>query len=657
MHEITLNRVSHPKRDFLRIGWAMLLMLPATLPAQSILNISPQQCVWRTGDNPAWAAPNLDETGWQPWQDWKPQFAHPRLWVRCHVDLAPLRDDARPAVQVTLYSAYRLYLDDVPIGAEGDLRDGNSSLDAIRSYPAPASMLATEPATIALRITNRMTLSNSGLFRTITEGPIKLRAGDATLLDGLRARTALAHAAQFVPTAISFGIIGVLAVVLLGLFFNDRGRTELLFLSISCLGLAALRINELASASMLSYSVSAGLVILGSGNIALTVTEVPFFYALARRRIPWPILALLAAMAAAYVPTWMDALAAANQPVWMGALNSQFVRPFSLLTHIVVSFVPFFVFGPWRAIPPRMRALAALCMLWGAADIVWFGVEVTSLPVPGVPNLFARRGLTFLAARAITTVCVLAALLALLFRDQRRVTEERAILAGEMHAAQQVQSMLAPAALDTLPGLRIEAAFHPVREVGGDFYACRILPENRQRILLGDVSGKGAAAAMTAAVLIGAAQRRDHDSPAALLGHLNQVLSDMRLGGFATCLCADISADGCLTVANAGHLAPYRNGAEIPVENGLPLGILPESRHLEATCLLAPGDRLTFISDGVIEAQSASGELFGFDRTRSISTESAESIARAAQNFGQEDDITVLTLTLADTDPALSSPA
>jgi serine phosphatase RsbU (regulator of sigma subunit) len=62
---------------------------------------------------------------------------------------------------------------------------------------------------------------------------------------------------------------------------------------------------------------------------------------------------------------------------------------------------------------------------------------------------------------------------------------------------------------------------------------------------------------------------------------------------------------------------------------------------------LDPGDALTFMSDGVVEARSASGELFGFERTRAISTQTAEEIARAASTFGQEDDITVLTVRLS----------
>jgi serine phosphatase RsbU (regulator of sigma subunit) len=62
---------------------------------------------------------------------------------------------------------------------------------------------------------------------------------------------------------------------------------------------------------------------------------------------------------------------------------------------------------------------------------------------------------------------------------------------------------------------------------------------------------------------------------------------------------------------------------------------------------LAAGENLLLLSDGVVEARKATGELFGFERTRAISTEPAEKIAQAAQAFGQEDDITVLSLTFA----------
>ena len=79
----------------------------------------------------------------------------------------------------------------------------------------------------------------------------------------------------------------------------------------------------------------------------------------------------------------------------------------------------------------------------------------------------------------------------------------------------------------------------------------------------------------------------------------------------------------------------------------LPLGITVDAEYTETTLRLVPGDTFTFFSDGVVEAQSPTGELFGFERTRAIASQSAQSIADIAQRFGQEDDITVLTLKFA----------
>ena len=101
-----------------------------------------------------------------------------------------------------------------------------------------------------------------------------------------------------------------------------------------------------------------------------------------------------------------------------------------------------------------------------------------------------------------------------------------------------------------------------------------------------------------------------------------------------------------MALANAGNLLPYRNGQELVVESGLPLGITPDVDYSETTFQLDRNDRVTFVSDGVVEATNKRRELFGFDRTQAISTQSAGAIAEAAKQFGQIDDITVLTLTL-----------
>ena len=112
-----------------------------------------------------------------------------------------------------------------------------------------------------------------------------------------------------------------------------------------------------------------------------------------------------------------------------------------------------------------------------------------------------------------------------------------------------------------------------------------------------------------------------------------------------TCCAALFSEDGKLTIANAGHLPRYLNGEELAVDCGLPLGIAEEPEYGEKTWSIGESDRITFVSDGVVEARDARGELYGFERTKSISEQPAETIASAARVFGQEDDITVLSVT------------
>ncbi len=112
-------------------------------------------------------------------------------------------------------------------------------------------------------------------------------------------------------------------------------------------------------------------------------------------------------------------------------------------------------------------------------------------------------------------------------------------------------------------------------------------------------------------------------------------------GGFVTCCCARFDASGTVTIANAGHPSPYCDGREVAVEAGLPLGVIAAVTYEES---VVRGERFTFVSDGVVEAENARRELFGFDRTREISTKSAHEIAEAAKAWGQTDDITVVTV-------------
>jgi len=121
---------------------------------------------------------------------------------------------------------------------------------------------------------------------------------------------------------------------------------------------------------------------------------------------------------------------------------------------------------------------------------------------------------------------------------------------------------------------------------------------------------------------------------------------------------ARIAADGGVTIANAGHLSPYLDGQEIELQGALPLGVVKNAAYQVTRFHLPQGSLLTFYSDGVVEAQNAEGELFGFERGKAISTQPAAAIVEAATRFGQEDDITVVTIErLAEGDGATDSEA
>jgi phosphoserine phosphatase RsbU/P len=243
---------------------------------------------------------------------------------------------------------------------------------------------------------------------------------------------------------------------------------------------------------------------------------------------------------------------------------------------------------------------------------------------------------------AIGTIFIFALLLFLIRRFSLS-REEGARLSSEFESARNIQSLLFPATPPATPGFAIESIYLPASEVGGDFFQIMPADDGSLLVVVGDVSGKGLKAAMTVGAIIGALRGCQVREPAEVLAYLNRVLHG-QITGFATCTAVLIDGHGEMTVSNAGNLSPYRNGQELVVESGLPLGIAPDAGYSESALQLSPNDRLTFVSDGVVEAMNERGELFGFARTEAISGQSASAIAEAAKQFGQNDDITVLTL-------------
>ena len=619
------------------MGLAMVLLAytPAAV-AQKALSVSPEKCVFRMGDGPGWEATSLDERDWQPLAQLpeKQQFES-RLWVRCTVLSGALAESIQPTLQVDMNAAYEVYVAGRLVGRHGDLASGSHTTGVVNQYRAAEFENRSSGVLVALRISETPTIYGQ-------QPTADIRLGDAEFLRDARAAAVARNVRRQWITWVGFGGIAMAGVFFLTLFQFDRSQKAILWLGTCWVLLAMIRLDDFLLASAIPIPSRLELVLYAIGNLN-AIPALLFPFALVQRKLGWFYRGILVMTAgsvgvlaiAGVLPT-SEALTLRwyldSSPAW----NNLWIPVYMLAETALIT-----AFWPLHRMQRGMMPIYVACFFWGVMEMLYMGVQI---PVLGLdPYSF----LNLQAPRTISIACVVAAMTLLLLARIRSTNQEKAKLAGEMAAAQTMQRLLVPEVQSTAAGLRIEAVFLPATEVGGDFYRCRVLPDGSQWILLGDVSGKGAAAAMAGAMLLGASEGHQEDSPAVLLGHLNRAFCHSGVGGFATCQAVRIWPDGRVRIANAGHLPPYVDGAEVPVHGGLPLGITDAEQYDEAEFELNPGQTLTLLSDGVVEARNAAGELFGFTRTAESAKGSARSLAEAAQSFGQEDDITVLTVALA----------
>jgi Stage II sporulation protein E (SpoIIE) len=219
----------------------------------------------------------------------------------------------------------------------------------------------------------------------------------------------------------------------------------------------------------------------------------------------------------------------------------------------------------------------------------------------------------------------------------------------EFKSAQELQRILIPENLPPLPGFAVTSAYRPAQQVGGDFFQLITHSDGSTLFIIGDVSGKGLKAAMTVSLLVGTLRTLAEifEDPAEILSGLNRRMHGRMQNGFVTCLALRLEPDGTCIFANAGHLPPFLNDQELTLHPELPLGLVPSASYDKTTVQLQVGDRLTLYTDGLLEARSPSGELFSFGRLHDLMTThpDARQASEAAVTFGQDDDITVLTIT------------
>ena len=318
---------------------------------------------------------------------------------------------------------------------------------------------------------------------------------------------------------------------------------------------------------------------------------------------------------------------------------------FSLLVRLVLSAFLLYIVAKgireqglegWLVLPAVLLAAAAEF----TRELQSLGLRATWFPFHVQINLAVASQLLLVLVLAV----LLVRRLILSIRSQR-------LMALDVKQAQEVQRVILPESRTTVPGLAIESEYRPALQVGGDFFQIIPYPNDGSLLIVaGDVAGKGLQAGMLVALLVGAIRSTAETTsdPLALLQALNRRLLG-RNDAHATCLALNISADGVVTLANAGHLPPYLNGEPMAMEGALPLGMIDGAEFSVTRFLLEPNDRLVIASDGLAEARNPEGQLFGFDRVQELVQEgkTATELADAIQVFGQEDDISVITLTRA----------
>jgi sigma-B regulation protein RsbU (phosphoserine phosphatase) len=290
--------------------------------------------------------------------------------------------------------------------------------------------------------------------------------------------------------------------------------------------------------------------------------------------------------------------------------------------------------------------------------------------VIGVLDLeHTRRG--FFTDDHRRTVTTLAAQVAIALENARlyeQVQEQERRLERDLALARELQFRLLPAASPKLDNLEIAAKFVPARAIGGDLYDFLTYSLSRAAIAIGDVSGKGAPAAIYAALVSGIL--RSHapiePAPAEMLSAINFSLGERRIEAQFVSIIYAVWDDTrkTLQVANSGLPRPvylHDGKLEIIEATGLPLGLFDEAEYDEFTFRARPGDLFVFFSDGILDARNRAGNLFGRTGAERIISECAhvsagEVVQRlfeavAAHAAGEEpfDDQTVVAIKVKGT--------
>ena len=593
------------------------------------------------GDNPAWASPGFDDSGWAvvSAQRELPDYGFGGIrfgWYRMHIRL---RQGAPPPMIATerISGRYEIYVNGVKIGGNGRMLGetflGQSQLLGF-GIPQEALHSGSE-----LVLAIRFAVDPTGGKGGGTSTPISFQSGVyLESRDALERDASFADAhhagARFATAAVSL----LVAIVALALFIAMRSRLE--YLAATAYLLISTALQSLDALVLLENSTPGWTWIrytlygLSSAAIIEFIRTV-----LGQKRTRW----IVGLEIAIFVSSYWSPLAQYG----LGTFYLGFAGFFAPILTVYILLVALLVRAlragnvEARVLLPAV-ALDAVSRIWNFFRFLVYYLHLTDR-VHSMPAV--RLGSYTVPLDVASDFLFLIAILLFLVLRTVGIARRHAEVKAEYEAARTTQELLLARSRRPTPGYEVETVYHPASEVGGDFFFIGPSPDGALVAVVGDVSGKGLIAAMRVSMILGVLGREDCTEPGGILRNLNEVLRNDGQPGFTTACSVRLESDGRYTIANAGHIAPYIDGREIETPPALPLGLAGEQQYSVVTGRLIAEQKLVLVSDGVVEARSAAGELFGFGRLDALSLQPAQQIADTAREFGQEDDITVVTLT------------
>ncbi len=573
----------------------------------------------------------------------------PFVWFRLHIRLAPNHGPLALLVELPVSQSTNmafsssgwgvdLFANGRPIQPEGPHSDAPQHFQQI-SRVYNLNLSASETNLVLVVRTIYIPFGYSA-YTTFFSGR-KLHLGNREDLDNHLELWSTHALFERLPRVVNSILLLVLALFLLVLYFTQQGHVEYLWLALHELMLAPLGFIELAGSSArldtLWYAASVTQLVLISAYLYF---EFLIAFLSLRRRWYITLMRFTAPLLAAVGPVLL--LVGRSWVIGLVLAAIVFFAILWFLGWLV------FIFATLIAATKRRNFEAGLLLIPLVLDMVGIAEPILTGGMSEWSGHAYHSPLTLLAGpipihfASIADFTGILAIVTIIFMRFLRVQRDQERVSSELAAARSVQDLMIPHELLKTPGFEVDSVYNPANEVGGDFFHVQPTENGGLLVVLGDVAGKGLRAAMNVSMLMGAMRRTTERSPARILESLNRVLTGSE--SFTTCQVACFGANGELVMANAGHLPPYLNSQEVGIPGGLPLGVLPDITYEEVHLYLHPGDRILLMSDGVVEARQPSGELFGFDRVHNLSNQTAFYIADAAKEFGQEDDITVLTV-------------